>query len=158
MLSQEDVEIMPEAADRILAELGALRGQLDRLETRIERVEVLGAKVAVLERQDSTDQTNGRRLEARVGQLESQAWTIYRLEGLEAQVASKRNEVAQLREALASKAASADLAAESGRITALETDRARGEGMSRAMMLVWTVITAAPGLIGLGLALWKLQS
>lgn len=144
---------MPEAADRILAELGALRGQLDRLETRIERVEVLGAKVAVLERQDKVDRDTDARLETRLATLEAGQRTIFRLEAMESQVAANRDALAKLVEAVATKAPSASLAAEATRITALETDRTRREGMSKAMVLGWTALTAAPGLIGLALAL-----
>lgn len=152
----EDVEIMPETADRILAELAALRGQLDRLETRIERVEVLGAKVAVLERQDANDQASTAALDRRVQALEASQRTVIRLEALESQVHANRDAVARLSETVAGKAGTETLAAEATRITALETAGHRQEGMSKALVVGWTLVTAAPGLAGLALTLWRM--
>jgi len=145
----EDRQIMPADADRILA-------VLDRLEQRIERVEALASRVAVLERQDQHDREASAQVGSRLAALEANQRAIYRLEVVEGLVNSNREATVRNAEALATKAGAAELAAEATRITALETDRARGEGMSKALIIGWTALTAAPGLVGLALTLWKL--
>jgi hypothetical protein len=142
------------AVDRILAELGALRGQLDRVETRLDRVEGLNVKVAVLERQDQHGRDQSGRLEARIGQLEAGYRALLRLEHLEQIATGTRDQVSGLVATMAAKASTAALDAEAGRITALETAAHQREGMTRAGMLVWSALTALPGLVGLAIALW----
>lgn len=151
----EGLEGMSEnAVDRILSELGALRGQLDRVETRIDRLEGLHVKVAILERQDEHGRDQAGRLEARIGQLEAGYRALLRLEHLEQVTTATRDQVARLNEALSAKASTAALDAEAGRITALETAGHQREGMTRAGMLLWSAFTALPGLVGLVIALW----
>lgn len=136
----EDDQIMPDVAERILSELAGLRSQLDRLEGRLERVEALGSKVAVLERQDNVDRETAARLEGRISQVELAQRALYRLETVERDTEANGKAIAALAKS----------------VGCLETARARGEGMSKALIASWTVLTATPGLIGLALTLWKL--
>jgi len=105
--------------------------------------------VAVLERQDTVDRDTSSRVDRRIAQLEALQHAIVRMEGMEAQVA-------KLSDTVANRAASSSLDAAVVRISALETEQAKGEGMSKALIVGWTMLTAAPGLVGLAIALWKL--
>lgn len=149
---------MPDVADRILDSLKGLDSRLDRIEDRLERVEGLSARVAVLERQDHVDQDTNGRFERRLEAVE----TAHRIA---AKVVHLESEIQEIREAVAGKASGkwtqaieSSTAANAKRLASLETDRARRDGMSKAAVVAWTMLTAAPGLVGLGLALWKLQS
>lgn len=144
---------MADAAERILTEIGALRGQLDRVEKRMDRLEGLSVQVAVLERQDQHDRDAAARIESRIVQLETGQRALARLDHLEAQVTATRDSVAKIADTLATKASAPALAAEAARITALETDGHKREGMSRAGMLLWSALVALPGLVGLFMAL-----
>lgn len=116
---------------------------LSRLENRIERLEDLVSKVAVLERQDLNDRKAHARIEGRLATVEAAQRSIYRMEALEAQVH-------------ANTAAAARTAELASRLTALELERSERAGLTRGAVVLWSVLTAAPGLVGLGLTIWRL--
>lgn len=153
-----EVSIMPDVAAEILAEVRGMVAALAKVEQRLERLEGLASKVAVLERQDENDRDTAARWEKRLADLESGQRALVKIEGLEEKLRDMRKTLDDHGAAIAAKAAVAHLDAEASRITALETDRSKRDGFNKAALLAWTLITAAPGLVGLGIALWKLQA
>lgn len=123
---------MPETSEsRLLA-------YMERMDNRWDRVERAITRLAVLERQDEIDRITLVKIADRVDRLEDSTRALAEVQELRAELSRVRN----------------NLDSEAARITALETDRARVEGMNRGFLVVWTAVTAAPGLVGLAIALW----
>lgn len=155
---------------RIVAMLEAQGDRLGRMEDKLDQVDTttrdLVPRMATLERQDEVTRGNVDRfwsqqwpaLEGRVQVVEAAQGALIKVAALETTVDELQASLSMLRDGLAAKATVVVVDAEATRITALETDRARRDGMSKALIIGWTVVTAAPGLIGLILTVWKLSS
>lgn len=131
---------MPDAAARILAELSHVRERVERMDERLERLPALAERVAVLETKSTTDHGQTKRLERRVDGLDEVVRGLAALGRL-------ASEVEGLRQALE---------AWETRIGALETERAKRAGQERAILAVWAMLTAAPGLASLAITLGQL--